>query len=272
MRRATCVLVSLFALGGCVEEANVPLRPAGAMAATTSGDPRLFSPPFALAEPEDAVVRIVGAETTCTGALVRDDLVLTAHHCVVARGPGGAFLSQVVPASSLRIELGGDYLAWGTVGVRAIVAPPCGASGGGGDVAVLVLERHLVGLATLTARLDAPPRIGEPLDAVGFGRCATSNGGIRRRQRAGSPVRALTGDAVILDASVCPGDSGGPVIARGSHEVFAVVSLSAMDGDERTSAPSIMARLDVYRDVFGHAALIADGIAPGDLPPLGCAR
>jgi secreted trypsin-like serine protease len=73
-----------------------------------------------------------------------------------------------------------------------------------------------------------------------------------------------------LDASICPGDSGGPVFAQGSREIVGVVSLSAMDHDERTRGPSVMARIDAYRLVFAHARLIADGLAANELPPLEC--
>jgi secreted trypsin-like serine protease len=75
---------------------------------------------------------------------------------------------------------------------------------------------------------------------------------------------------MVLDASVCPGDSGGPVVVRGTHEVVGVVSLSAMDGDDRTRAPSIMARVDTFRRVFAQGRLIADGMSPAELPPLDC--
>ena len=73
-----------------------------------------------------------------------------------------------------------------------------------------------------------------------------------------------------MSASICPGDSGGPVLARGSREVLGVVSLSAMDADEDTSSMSIMVRLDAYRAVFSAARQIADGADPNELPPLTC--
>jgi secreted trypsin-like serine protease len=75
---------------------------------------------------------------------------------------------------------------------------------------------------------------------------------------------------MFLDASVCPGDSGGPVFAKGTREIVGVVSLSAMDHDERTRGPSVMARIDAYRLVFAHARLISDGLAQNELPPLEC--
>ncbi|OJY16446.1 MAG: hypothetical protein BGO98_30660 [Myxococcales bacterium 68-20] len=234
-------------------------------------DLRVLEPRFALAVPEDAIVRVVGPTMTCTGTLVDDDLILTAHHCLVERGPHGEFSKHLIDAGGIRVELGGDYFAWGEVGVQHIVAPPCGEGGGAGDIAVLVLKRKLIGLSTMTPRLEAPPRVGEEAHPVGFGRCALSGDAIRRKGRDGGPVRALSGETLHMDASVCPGDSGGPVFAKGSREIIGVVSLSAMDHDETTRGPSVMARIDSYRLVFAHARLVADGLAPNELPPLECA-
>jgi V8-like Glu-specific endopeptidase len=234
-------------------------------------DGRFFPPPFALAAPEDAVVRIVGPQMTCSGTLVDDDLVLTAHHCVVERSARGEFTKTLVSPEHLQVELGGDYLAWGHVRVIAVVAPPCGEAGGGGDVAVLVLQHKLIGLTAMKPRLDKGPQVGEELDPIGFGRCAMSSDGIRRQLRPAGRVVATTGETIHLRVSVCPGDSGGPVLARAGHEVVGVISLSAMDGDDRTAGPSVMARIDAYRSVLGHARNIADGTPANELPPLSCA-
>ena len=64
-------------------------------------------------------------------------------------------LSRDVSAQDINIELGGDYLPWGDVGVRAIVAPDCGYASGDGDIAILVLSRHLIGMPTIPAHTDA---------------------------------------------------------------------------------------------------------------------
>jgi V8-like Glu-specific endopeptidase len=234
-------------------------------------DQRVLEEPVAIAVQEDAIVRVVGPSMTCTGTVIEDDQILTAHHCLVTRGPHGEFTKHLVPETTVRVELGGDYFAWGEVGVRHIVAPPCGEGGGAGDVAILVLKRKVVGLAPMAARLDGPPKVGEAAYAVGFGRCALSGDAIKRRDREGGPVRALSAETLHMDAAVCPGDSGGPVFARRTHEVIGVVSLSAMDHDEATRGPSVMARIDAYRAVFSHARMIAEGTPPNELPPLACA-
>lgn len=255
-------------VGFASKRSKVPVRPSSD---ELTADQRLLSQPFALAVAEDAIVRIVGPSATCTGTVIEDDLVLTAHHCLVERGPKGEFSKKLLEPSQVRVELGGDYFAWGEVSTRAIVAPPCGEGGGAGDLAVIVLSRKLVGLSTMTPRLESPPKVGEDVNPVGFGRCALSSDAIRRRERSGGSIRALTSETLHLDASVCPGDSGGPVFAKGSREIIGVVSLSAMDHDEKTRGPSVMARIDAYRLVFAHARLIADGLAPNELPPLECA-
>jgi len=248
---------------------KVAVRPS---ADELAAEERLLERPLALAVAEDAIVRVVGPVMTCTGTVIEDDLILTAHHCLVERGQRGEFTKNLLPPASIKVELGGDYFAWGEVGVRHIVAPPCGEAGGAGDIALLVLTRKLVGLSTMQPRLEAPPRVGEEVSPVGFGRCALSADAIRRKDRAGGSIRALTGETIHVDASVCPGDSGGPVFAKGSREIVGIVSLSAMDHDERTRGPSVMARVDAYRRVFEHASLIAGGMAPNELPPLECAK
>lgn len=278
MRRLPLTVMAIACVGsavGCGAGFSSRKKPDDLLPSSTTqpgfrgGDPM----PFALAVPEDAIVRVVGPNTTCTGTIIEEDLVLTAHHCIVDRGPKGEFTKRTLEADQLKVELGGDYFAWAEVGVRYVVAPPCGEAGGGGDIAVLVLSRKLVGLSTMQARTDAPPKVGEELSPVGFGRCALSSDGIRRNNREGGRIRALTSETIHLDASICPGDSGGPVFAKGSHEIVGVISMSNMDHDEKTRGASVMARLDSYRLVFTHARELADGtMSPQELPPLECSK
>ncbi len=271
---ALTALVAGCALPGA--RAKIPtIRPA---AQSPEDVHMLFAPPMALLEGDDVIVRVVGPQMNCSGTLVEDDLVLTAHHCVVQRGEHGEYKKELLAPKVVGVELGGDYLPWGGVGVKAIIAPPCGEAGGAGDIAVLVLNRKLAGMMTTNplkapppkARLDHPPEIGEELSPAGFGRCAMSDDGIRRKVRPGGHVRALTFETIELTASICPGDSGGPVLSRRTNEVVGVISLSAMDGDETTRNLSVMARIDAFREVFAHARAVADGASIAELPPLEC--
>ena len=104
LRTRTATLIGLAlctaacASPGFGKRAKVSLR---ASATELAAEERLLTQPFALAVPEDAIVRIVGPVMTCTGTVIQDDLILTAHHCLVERGPKGEFSKTLVaPRSS----------------------------------------------------------------------------------------------------------------------------------------------------------------------------
>jgi V8-like Glu-specific endopeptidase len=252
---------------------RVQSEPPTAPAAGPDHDGRALAPeiPFALARDDDYVVRIVVASTSCSGTLIDEDQVLTAHHCVAQRDKYGDFVEKNAAAKDIRVELGGDSLPWGDVGVRAVVAPPCGHAAGEGDVAVLVLERKLIGVATARPRLDDAPRVGESVSPVGFGRCALSADAISRKHRAGGRIDRVLDSRFRLDAAICPGDSGGPVLAPGSGEIVGVTSAAVMDGSEATRGRAEFTRLDRWRGVFANAKAIAEGQSASELPPIaGC--
>jgi hypothetical protein len=215
------------------------------------------------------VVRVLAADVVCSGTLIEHDRVLTAHHCVAARGADGKPSGGNVAPDKILVELGGDYLPWGEVGVRHVIAPPCGVAAGKGDVAVLVLERPLAGAASLSPELTRPPQIGEKVTPLGFGRCALSKDGIRRHQRAGGPIERLESGRFQLSAAICPGDSGGPVVSD-SGELLGVISASVMDSHEETRGASEFIRVDRWRAVFSNAKLIAEGTNPAEIPPIDC--
>jgi hypothetical protein len=180
-------------------------------------------------------------------------------------------LTHNKPAEEIDIELGGDYLPWGEVNVRAIVAPDCGYASGDGDIAILVLQRHLIGMPLSTARIEAPPEIKDDLAVFGFGRCALSPDAIHRTVRDAGKIDLVFGGHFAAQASICPGDSGGPVYSsRG--DLIGVVSASVMDGDDRTLGTSLFTRVDVWPQIFSAAHEIALGASPSELPPYGDCR
>ena len=245
-------------------------RPA-ALAASAISQRKVPPLPVDAVGDADYVVRVVAGDVTCSGTLIQEDQVLTAHHCVADRSRLGEVMRSNVHPNWIRVELGGDYLPWGEVGVREVVAPPCGYSAGDGDIAILVLERRLVGVATLVPRLGRAPQLGETVEPVGFGRCPLSADGIRRRARIGGAVDTVKAGRFRLSASICPGDSGGPGISQ-TGELVGVISASAMDGSERTVGQSEFTRVDRWRSVFANAELVADGIPPTEIPPLACSE
>jgi hypothetical protein len=266
-RRLALALSSVAAVATFAGCAAAPPVVAPTPASEPAG-PRPFLAPLQLTDDPwpDAIVRVVG-DVSCSGALIASDLVLTAHHCVAARDATGQPLERDLRPEKLRIELGGDDLPWGEVEVRAIVSAPIGFRRGPGDVTLLVLDRPLRGMPTLAPRLFGPPRIGERLASWGFGRCALARDAVRRHARAGGLVDAVEPGAFYARASVCPGDSGGPVLSP-DREIVGVVSAAVMDTSPTTRDLAEFARIDVLRDLFSVAREIADGRSPSETPPL----
>lgn len=271
----SCLALAL-AFSGC---ARLPLpflskspapapRPASAVAPHL---PPSLDLPFVLSSRDDYVVRLVVGSVTCSGALIEDDRVLTAHHCVSKRSPSGQMLGEHVKAEDIRVELGGEDLPWGEAAVRAIVTPTCGHAAGDGDIAVLVLDRKLVGMEKRPARIDSGPILKESIEPIGFGRCVLSTDALHRRKRPITAIDTISDARFRATASICPGDSGGPVMS-GSGEVVGVISAAVMDADEATAGRAEFTRLDRFRALFARAEAVAQGQSLAELPPVDCKR
>ena len=105
---------------------------------------------------------------------------------------------------------------------------------------------------------------------MGFGRCAYSRDAVRRVVREASPVTAMKAGHFLADASVCPGDSGGPVL---NNRGELVASVGEGDGRGRTHwAPSVFTRLDVWPQLFAAAHELSLGASLSELPPFGECR
>jgi len=253
---------------------QAPHGAAHATPAATQQDwyrPRTSSRPISGSISDEAVVRVISNGVGCSGTLISNNLVLTAHHCMVERDVTGDIVDQDLPASALEVEVGGDYHPGATVPVAAAVAPPCGYRGGNGDIAVLVLSRRLLGFNVMPVRLTAPPRAGEPIEPLGFGRCPLSTEASHRIRHEGGPIDELSPFTLSASASICPGDSGGPARSRVTGEAIGVVSAGIMDDNDQTRDAATFTRLDAWRSLFVKAQLIADGsIGAESRPVVGC--
>ena len=243
-------------------------RPASAVAPHL---PPSLDLPFVLSSRDDYVVRLVAGSVTCSGALIEDDRVLTAHHCVSKRSANGQMLSEHVKPEEMRVELGGEDLPWGEATVRAIITPTCGHAAGDGDIAVLVLDRKLAGMETRPARIDSGPVLKESIEPIGFGRCVLSTDALHRRKRPVATIDTISDARFRANASICPGDSGGPVMSD-SGEIVGVISAAVMDADEATTGRAEFTRLDRFRALFARAEAVANGQSLAELPPVDCKR
>jgi secreted trypsin-like serine protease len=268
IKPALWVLAALAA-GGCSAASARVHAPRATPAATQEEWHRYQS--SGNTPPEDAVVHVISRGVGCSGTLISNKLVLTAHHCMVERDADGEIIDHDLPASELEVEVGGDAGPAAIVPVSAAVAPPCGYRGGNGDIAVLVLSRRVVGLSAMPVRLADPPRTGELIEPLGFGHCALSSEGDHHIRHLGGPIEELGTFAISAPASICPGDSGGPAQSSLTGEAVGVVSAGVMDDSDQTRDETTFTRLDVWRPLFAKAQLIADGSSSAEVPPIsGC--
>jgi len=225
---------------------------------------------LALGIDDDYVVRIVAPATTCSGTLIAEDHVLTAHHSDSVRDGKGRMLPADLEPTRLTVELGTGHFPWAEVSVRAIVSPGCGYAAGVGDLAILVLPKRLRGVRYVPPALDREPQNGDEVSHIGFGRCALSEDGIYLKHRAAGRVDLVTKTGFRVNAPLCPGDSGGPVMLHASRVLIGVVSAGAMDGNEASPDRVEFARLDQFRGLFANATRVAAGTPMSELPPIDC--
>jgi hypothetical protein len=245
-------------LAGCADE---PRPFTAADRAALDRDTHLDDLPSGHATKEDAVVRVVSRGGFCSGAVVGDALVVTAGHCVGDAYVDGLFVQA---PGYVRVELGKDALPWGRVGARDVLVCDGWDGGYDRDIGFVVLDHRLPSdvprLRASTGDGDVAVA-GAPFVARGFGTAMTTTNipdlgatwSTHDVERHGSLTWSGS-DAFAMEMPSSFGDSGGPVLAKGSNDVVGVTS------ERRESASgelTIASRLSSCRATLQRARSLA---------------
>jgi len=158
---------------------------------------------------------------SCTGSYISLTAVLTAAHCF-----GGG-------AGSVSIVSLGYLQNGGRVHIHPLYD---GTTGSAFDMAIVQVGTPL-NTPPLPLVMSRIPDVGEEVVAFGYGLDERGDEAKDRVQEGSLPLKATTtsyagyyqGSVAIIstgEGSTCPGDSGGPVLAKGSNGEYGIVGIT----------------------------------------------